>query len=64
MRQLIAKLDYLKVSTFKSTFRRDKVGMFVSPGNAKGGSIPTIGLLFDWFGISCMTTDNSCFYLQ
>jgi len=20
--------------------------------------------LFDWFGISCMTTDNFCFYLQ
>ncbi len=28
------------------------------PGNTKGG------LLFDWFGISCMTTDNFCFYLQ
>jgi hypothetical protein len=24
----------------------------------------TVGLLFDWFGISCMTTDNFCFYLQ
>jgi hypothetical protein len=24
----------------------------------------TIYLLFDWFGISCMTTDNFCFYLQ
>jgi hypothetical protein len=23
----------------------------------------TIDLLFDWFGISCMTTDNFCFYL-
>jgi hypothetical protein len=21
-------------------------------------------LLFDWSGISCMTTDNCCFYLQ
>jgi hypothetical protein len=21
-------------------------------------------LLFDWFGISCLTTDNFCFYLQ
>ncbi len=28
------------------------------PGNTKGG------LLFDWFGISCMTTDNFCFYLR
>jgi len=26
-------------------------------GNTKGV------LLFDWFGISCMTTDNFCFYL-
>jgi hypothetical protein len=24
----------------------------------------TIDLLFDWFGISCMTTDNFCHYLQ
>jgi hypothetical protein len=30
--------------------------------NSNGGSI--IDLLFDWFGISCMTTDNFCFYLQ
>jgi hypothetical protein len=24
----------------------------------------TVDLLFDWFGISCMTTDNICFHLQ
>jgi hypothetical protein len=24
----------------------------------------TIDLLFDWFGISCLTTGNFCFYLQ
>jgi len=24
----------------------------------------TTDLLFDWFGISCMTTDNFCFYFQ
>jgi hypothetical protein len=24
----------------------------------------TINLLFDWFGISCTTNDNFCFYLQ
>ncbi len=24
----------------------------------------TVDLLFYWFGISCMTTDNFCFYLQ
>jgi len=24
----------------------------------------TVDLLFDWLGISCMMTDNFCFYLQ
>jgi len=24
----------------------------------------TIDLLFDWFGISCMTTEKFCLYLQ
>ena len=24
----------------------------------------TVHLMFDWFGITCMTTDNFCFYLQ
>jgi hypothetical protein len=35
------------------------------PGNTKGGRYHCmVDLLFDWFGISCMTTDNYCFYLQ
>ncbi len=35
------------------------------PGNTKGGEYHcTIDLLFDWFEISCMTTDKFCFYLQ
>jgi hypothetical protein len=29
-----------------------------------GKSHCTVDLLFDWFGISCMTTDNFHFYLQ
>ena len=36
-------------------------------GITKGGNWKyhcTIDLLFDWFGISCMTIDNFCFYLQ
>jgi hypothetical protein len=37
----------------------------VEAGNTKGGKYHcTIDLPFDWFGISCMTTDNFCFYLQ
>jgi hypothetical protein len=34
-----------------------------SPGNTKGHHC-TIDLLFDWFGSSCMITDNFSFYLQ
>jgi hypothetical protein len=31
----------------------------VKPGNTKSGNYHcTVDLLFDWFGISCMTTDN------
>jgi hypothetical protein len=30
----------------------------------KGKYHCTIDLLFDWFGISCMTAENFCFYLQ
>ncbi len=33
-------------------------------GILKGKYHCTIDLLFDWFGISCMATDNFCFYLQ
>jgi hypothetical protein len=35
------------------------------PGNTKGGMYHcTVDLLFDWFRISCMTSDNFCFCLQ
>jgi hypothetical protein len=35
----------------------------LGPGNNKRGKYHcTIDLLFDWFGINCMTTDNFCFY--
>jgi hypothetical protein len=37
---------------------------YAKSGNTKGEYHCTIDLLFDWFGISCMTTDNFCFYLQ
>ncbi len=33
-------------------------------GNIKGGSITVPLTSCDWFGISCMTTDIFCFYLQ
>jgi hypothetical protein len=34
-------------------------------GNTKGRKYHcTNDLQFDWFGISCITTDNFCFYLQ
>ncbi len=39
---------------------------YVYTGNTKRGSITVlfVDLLVEWFGISCMTTDNFCFYLQ
>ncbi len=33
-------------------------------GILRGKSHCTLDLLFDWFGISSMITDNFCFYLQ
>ncbi len=36
----------------------------VLQGILKGKYHCTVDLLFDWFGISCMTTNNFCFYLQ
>ncbi len=33
-------------------------------GTLKGTYHCTVDLLFGWFGISCMTTENFCFYLQ
>jgi hypothetical protein len=39
--------------------------LYIMARNTKGGKYHcTIDLLFDWFGISCMTTDNFCFHLQ
>ncbi len=41
------------------------VGLSPWPGNTKRGKYHfTIDLLFDWFGISSMTTDKFQFYLQ
>jgi hypothetical protein len=31
---------------------------------SRGNYHCTVDLVFDWFGISCMTTDNFCSYLQ
>ncbi len=64
-----------KYQSFKRIFLKKKVRnkksgetfflWYSKPGNTKGGKYRcTIDLLFDWFGISCMTTDNFCFYLQ
>jgi hypothetical protein len=40
-------------------------GSYIKPGNTKGGQYHcTVDLLFDWFGISCIASDDFCFYLQ
>ncbi len=38
--------------------------IYAEQGILKGEYHCTIDLLFDWFGINCMTTDNFGFYLQ
>jgi len=51
----------------KKFYGIDKSGSMekVQAGNTKEGKYNcTVDLLFDWFGISCMATDNFCFYLQ
>ncbi len=49
------------------TTNKTKQGRLACPliqGILKGKYHCTVDLLFDWFGISCMTTDHFCFYLQ
>jgi hypothetical protein len=41
-----------------------KQNQYLIQGILKGKFHCTIDLLFDWFGITCMTTDNFCFYLK
>ncbi len=69
--------QYAKVLDYTSPERlcRDKhstlVGPFVSCEEnevlsrkyQRGKYQCTIDLVFDWFGISCMTTDNFCFFI-
>ncbi len=40
------------------------VRVYISQGILKGKYHSIVDLLLDWFGISFMTTDNFCFYLQ
>ncbi len=70
-RQLGVKIDCQQRGSICRTFFESPVAWTINvlwltpvPGNTKGGSI-TVPLTscFDWFGISCMTTDNFCFYL-
>jgi len=47
------------------TSQRDKTYPEASTREYKRGKYYcTVDLLFDWFGISCMTSDNFGFYLQ
>jgi hypothetical protein len=39
----------------------DKIKLSLAREYKRGKYHCTIDLLFDWFGISCMTTDNFCF---
>ncbi len=53
-----------KLSLIKRIWKYVVLIYKVATGNTKGESITTIDLLFNSFGIRCMTTDILCFYLQ
>jgi hypothetical protein len=52
---------YKKLHVIGIVIPKDKI---LRQGILKGKYHCTIDLLFDWFDISCMTTDNFYFYLQ
>jgi len=67
------KKSFITFQTFFSSFYENYEKpifcrkLFQQPlkqGTLKGKYHCTVDLLFDWFGISCMTTDNFCFHLQ
>jgi hypothetical protein len=43
---------------------KQKLGKGIIRDYLRGKYHCTMDLLFDWFGISWMTTDNFCFYLS
>ncbi len=53
----------LQIFIFLETFFAYESTMYIGTGNTKSYHF-TVDLLFDWFGISYMTTDNFCFYLK
>ncbi len=60
------KFDLFRTTSFSyiMTIISDDHKWHLYQGILKGKYHCTIDLLFDWFGISLMTTDNFCFYLQ
>ncbi len=57
----MGKIKIFAHSALKAEINLCIIIININTGNIKGG---TVDLLFDWFGISCMTTDKFCFYLQ
>ncbi len=58
----VIMLDVVMLSVMAPIWPR----RYVSTGREyfRGKNHCTTDLLFDWFGISCTTTDNYCFYLK
>jgi hypothetical protein len=53
------------LQAYSITYDNPEKTVYGQTRESKGGKYHrTIDLLFDWFGISCMNTDNFCFYLQ
>jgi hypothetical protein len=56
-------LNYILLSLKNDDLKAETEMAWMQPGITKRGK-DHIELLFDWFGIRCMTTDIFCFYLQ
>jgi hypothetical protein len=64
LQQTLTILNTLKVKSHFLFSPNSTFPALECPGACAGKYHCTIGLLFDWFRINCMTTDNFCFYLQ
>jgi hypothetical protein len=61
----VAFMCYTRMSSILTSLCETSLKKLASVGKTKREKYHcTIYLLFDWFGISCMTTYNFCFYLQ
>jgi hypothetical protein len=59
------KVSYSRSKQKMTSFKGHRNLIYIEAGkHSREKYHCTVDLRFDWFGISCMTTDRFCFYLQ